>query len=719
MKKQLIILFLVYSYFFFPPVVRADSPEIATLPVDQPVIVNGDTVEYLTENKEVQATGKVVVNYQSTVLSCDKLSVNTQTKDAVAEGHVRIEDAKGIMEGEKITYNFNTKAGIIQEAGFMSPPYFGKAEKLDKLGDNHFSAVNGYATTCDFDQPHFRIKSKKIDMYPGDKIQSKNDLLYFGKTPVFYTPFYNHSLKDPLMHVQLFPGYSKAWGPFLLSAWRANLADNVNSRIYLDYRQRRGFASGIGGNYQDTSVGQGDLKFYYTQERPRDLLEEQPGEFERYFARWRHRWEIGPKTTLTNEYFKITDSKRALLGSDYNVLKDYFPREYEKDSYPLSYSLLSHSFSQSSINVMAQKRINNWYDSPQVEKLPEVTYNLPSVQIGEVPLYFEHTSQAASYNMKHKAPAAENEDYQSKRLDTFNKVSLPMKISFIDFTPFSAIRETYYDEDINSSSIAPRSVFYAGTEASTKFYRTFDVKSGLMNMDINGLRHIVTPKASYNYNDDPTIPASRLKQIDTVDAIAFNNSASLELSNKLQTKRNEQSVDLANFIINNTYTFYTRQKKAGFLGDYLFKLELLPYSWLRINSDAVFNHKQDNFTNLNYDINFNFASERTVGLGQRFQKGGSKELTLGSDWRLTPKWKLHLYERYKISDVVESNRERMILQEYGFERDLHCWLFDITYSIEKEHGHTIWCIFKLKAFPEVAIDFDTNYHAPKPGSGKN
>ncbi|MFH0828465.1 MAG: LPS export ABC transporter periplasmic protein LptC, partial [Candidatus Omnitrophota bacterium] len=201
MKKQLLILFLLCSYFFFPPVVRADSPEIATLPVDQPVIVNGDTVEYLTENKEVQATGKVVVNYQGTVLSCDKLSVNTQTKDAVAEGHVRIEDAKGIMEGEKITYNFNTKTGTIQEAGFMSPPYFGKAEKLDKLSDNHFSAVNGYATTCDFDQPHFRIKSKKIDMYPGDKIQSKNDLLYLGKVPVFYTPFYNHSLKDPLMHV--------------------------------------------------------------------------------------------------------------------------------------------------------------------------------------------------------------------------------------------------------------------------------------------------------------------------------------------------------------------------------------------------------------------------------------------------------------------------------------------------------------------------------------
>ncbi len=714
MKKKLFFLVLISFCFLLPAIGWADSPEIATVPVDQPVIVNGDTVEYLADNKEVQASGKVVVDYKGTILRCDKLTVNTQTKDAVAEGHVRIEDPKSTMEGEKIIYNFNTKIGTVANASFISPPYFGKAQKVDKVSDTHFIAAKGYATTCDFDRPHFRIKSKKIDMYPGDKIQTKNDVLYLGRVPVFYTPFFNHSLKDPFMHVQLTPGYSKDWGPFLLSAWRCNLTENVKGRIYLDQRQKRGFGSGLGLNYKDTAVGRGDFKFYYIQERPRNLLEDQPGEFQRYFARWRHKWDIDDRTSLINEYNKIVDSKRMLMGTEYNVLKDYFPREYEKDSLPLSYTQFSHSFSQSSVNVLFQKRINRWYDET-IEKLPEVNYSLPSLQIGELPLYFDNSSQAVSFNVKQPVPSPSTDDVSLNRLDTYNKLSLPVKISFIDFTPFVATRETFYDKDASGSSIAPRTVFYTGTEASTKFYRVFDVKSDFLNLDVNGLRHIITPRVSYNYNHDPTIPNSRLKQLDTIDAISLNNSAALELSNKLQTKRDNKTIDLANFIINNTYTFYTREKKAGVLGDYLFKLELLPYSWMSFISDATYNHKQDDFTSINYNINFNFAPQRSIGFGQRYQQRGGNELTLGSDWRLTPKWKFHLYERYKAYDVAD-NRQRLVAQEYGIERDLHCWIFNITHTIEKEHGRTVWLIFKLKAFPEVAIDYDTNYNAPKPGA---
>ncbi len=143
MKKKLFFLVLISFCFLLPAIGWADSPEIATVPVDQPVIVNGDTVEYLADNKEVQASGKVVVDYKGTILRCDKLTVNTQTKDAVAEGHVRIEDPKSTMEGEKIIYNFNTKIGTVANASFISPPYFGKAQKVDKVSDTHFIAAKG------------------------------------------------------------------------------------------------------------------------------------------------------------------------------------------------------------------------------------------------------------------------------------------------------------------------------------------------------------------------------------------------------------------------------------------------------------------------------------------------------------------------------------------------------------------------------------------------
>jgi lipopolysaccharide assembly outer membrane protein LptD (OstA) len=727
MKKSSVILFLACSCFLFSAAVWADSPEIATVPVDQPVTVNGDTVEYLTESKEVQASGKVVVDYQGTVLSCDKLTVNTQTKDAVAEGHVRIVDAKGVMEGEKITYNFTTKIGAVQNASFTSPPFFGRTEKAEKINESHFKASRGYSTTCDFDRPHFRVKSKNIDMYPGNKIIARDNTLCLGPVPTASLPYWSQSLKDRSMIVQLSPGYSKDWGGYLLSSYRHNLADNVTGRLYLDYRDRLGFAEGFGVNFAKTQFGSGDFKFFYTQERPK--AEDEKGEFERYFVRFRHKWNIDPKTTLIEEYYKIEDSKRSLLGSDYSMLKDYFPREYDADSQPKSYSLFTHSFSQSSFNLLVQERINTWYDDPQLEKLPEVNYSLPNVQIGELPLYFDHTSQVGAYEMKHKAPAAPNADYQATRIDTFNKISLPIKVSFIDFTPFAGTRETFYDKDINGEHVSPRTVFYAGSNASTKFYRIYDAKTNFLNLDISGLRHIVTPQVSYNYNPEPTVSASRLKQFDSVDSIDLNNSATFMLSNKLQTKRNGAPVDLVDFIVSTAYYFRKITNTADFntdtltssetdkeLGNYFLKLELNPYSWMSVHSDAEYDRRNDNFANINYDLTFNPEKDRTLAFGQRVAKGGGNDLTLGFNWRLTPKWKLHLYERYRITNDDADERKGMVKQEYGFTRDLHCWLFDLVYTAEQEHGQTVWCVFRLKAFPEASFDFSQNYGGTKSGS---
>ena len=278
-----------------------------------PVTVNGDTVEYSAENKMVTATGHVEVLYKGTRLTCKKITVNTETKDSSAEGDVRLEDEKGIIECSKMTYNFQTKAGTLIDADFRSNPYFGKAEKIDKISDAEFVALQGKMSTCNYDRPHYLIKSKKIDFFPNDKVTLKNGSFYVGRTPVSYLPQYIQSLKDPLMHVQLMPGSRKTWGPYLLSAWRYNITENIRGRVYLDYRQKLGLATGFGINYITRQFGKGDFKFYYTDEKPKDLPQANLSEFQRYFTRLRHKWDIDARTNLTAEYYKIIDEKRSVV----------------------------------------------------------------------------------------------------------------------------------------------------------------------------------------------------------------------------------------------------------------------------------------------------------------------------------------------------------------------------------------------------------------------
>ncbi|TBR16264.1 LPS-assembly protein LptD, partial [bacterium] len=238
-----------------------------------PVTVNGDNVEYSPETKEVSATGNVQVDYKGTKLTSDKLIVNTETKDAKTEGPTRVEDNDAVVEGSQISYNFANKTGIITDARFRSYPYFGKAKEMKKVSDKEFVGYRGYATTCEMDFPHYRIGSKRINLFPNDKIKTRHDKFYLGNLPVAYMPFYNHSLKDPMFHIQMTPGKSKAWGPYLLTATRYNITDKVTGRVYYDQRSRIGNAQGFGANYDTGLFGKGDFKFYYTQERSPDFKE--------------------------------------------------------------------------------------------------------------------------------------------------------------------------------------------------------------------------------------------------------------------------------------------------------------------------------------------------------------------------------------------------------------------------------------------------------------
>ena len=688
----------------------------------EPIIVNGDTVEYGADNKEVTATGNVEVDYKGAKLTCDKLTVNMQTKVGSAEGHARLDDKKGIIEGQRIVYDFQNKTGTIFDANFRANPYFGKASKVEKVNDNEFMALNGYATTCDFDHPHFRIGSKEIKIFPQDKIQTKDDAFYVGDTPLVRLSNFNRSLKDISMHQQLVPGYRKEWGPFLLSAWRYNLTDYLNARVFLDYRYKLGLGEGFGLNSNTPNFGKGDFKFYYTDEHPQNPSPNTPTDLERYLTRFRYQWNIDNQTSFVSEFYKIVDEKRKTVDPQTNLLKDYFFREYESDSQPPTYATLHHNFTHSSLDFTLQDRTNHYFD--QINKLPELRYTLPSLKLGSGPFYFQNNTIAGGYDKKAITSPVTTDDQSATRLDTTNKLSLPTKVSFLMVNPFVGNEETIYDKGPNGLNLPIRTIFLSGVDVSTKFYRLLNVKSNMLGMDINGLRHIITPAVGYAYNHTPTIPASNLTQIDAIDSLGPFNGMNLGLSNKLQTKHNGVSTDLVDALVTTSYLFKpkTGDKRGSSFQDVLFDIKLLPYSWLRLDTTATYKHSgprddtgYKHFSDVNYDVSFNWAKERTLGIGQRYLRKGGDQITSYYTWRFSPKWKFLMYQRLEIGHdqtLPRGLREH----EYTLSRDLHCWTVDCTLNLRRSGGGaTIWLVFRLKAFPESEFSFRQSYSPPKTG----
>lgn len=729
----------------------------------QPIIVNGDNVEYSTEAQEVTAQGNVEIIYAGSKLTCKKLTVNTQTKEGVAEGNARLEDESGIVEGDKIIYDFQTKTGTIIQAGFRSNPFFGKARKIERLNDSEFVARYGYITTCDYDKPHYRIVSKQTRVFSGDRIQTKDDIFYLGAFPLLYLPRFNYATEDPMMHVAIVPGKRKDWGPYVLSSWKYSLTDNLNGRVYLDYRNKLGLAEGLGLNYTTPYFGNGDYKFYYTNEQPSNISDTaERTEFQRYLMRWRHKWDMDERTNFVSEFNEIGDKKRKYFDPASNILKDYFYREYEKDSQPATYALFHHSFSYSAVDLLAQKRVNHWYND--LDELPQVKYTLPGVRLGDTPFYFENNSVFANFNKKATTAPTSPDDVTVARLDTINKLSMPLKAAFLNFTPFVQNREVAYDQGADGQVLPVNTIFYAGADLSTKFYKTSNLKTNFLGLGLDGLRHIITPTVGYSYNHTPTIYYTHLKQIDGTDMLTSSNAANLGLSNKLQTKRKdkngkETTVDFVDFNITTSYAFAPRivygmvpvpnptsdpnapivyqagtaNKLGASLSDIILKYKILPYSWLRIEGDATYKHSgvagdpnydnYNHFSNVNYDINFDLAPERSFGLGQRYQRKGGNQLTASLNWRFNPKWRFSVYERYNLKKYGDTSTYTVnefgrgsLEQEYSLSRDLHCWEMTLTFNTSRVSGSGIFIIFRLKAFPGMEFNFNQSYNKPKSGA---
>jgi hypothetical protein len=107
-----------------------------------------------------------------------------------------------------------------------------------------------------------------------------------------------------------------------------------------------------------------------------------------------------------------------------------------------------------------------------------------------------------------------------------------------------------------------------------------------------------------------------------------------------------------------------------------------------------------------------------LGIGQRYQRKGGNEITYSFQWRINPKWKFSVYNRYELGHDPTLKRG-FKEQEYTVSRDLHCWDMDISLNNKKDDGTTLWLVFRLKAFPEGEFGFNQSYNKPESGSQSN
>lgn len=707
------IIFVLIMFFL-------SSPALASEPISkEPIVVNGDSVEYYHEKKQVIGTGNISITYKDVVLTCDKITVYLDTREGIAEGNVRVNQKGAYFSGDKMNYNFDTRKGSVINGYLSTKPFYGRAKEVEKVANkDQYNLERGYATTCDLDKPHYRVQSRRIEIYPDDKVVAKHILLFVGNVPVLYLPYYVQPLQGAKKtNLTIIPGESKDWGYYVLTSYRYYFNEAFRGDILLDYRAKKGLAEGINHYYKVDDLGEGAFKFYYTHEND-TLAYDRSEDMEvknRYRYQARHRWDMGKgtDTVATLEFNKL---------SDRDVIKDYFYNEYEELGDPDNYISFITAKRDYTTEFLVRKRFDKFLTV--VERLPEYSIEIPNYNIGNTPLYYKASASGTYLNMAFDNTTINppQKDLSTVRLDAYNQLAYAAKFfKALNVTPYGGVRETYYSRNKWGTTNQIRTIFNAGVDNSIKFYKVYDVESDFLGLDIHALRHVITPSANYYFTHQPTISTDNLVIFDEIDSLDTQNGVKLALENRLQTKRMSgdqmKSVDLATLIVSTDYMFRLKKQsmdlKSNKFHNIDFQLELIPYSWAYLQSKVTVDTKRQLVETASFDLVTTGGEKWSVASSYRFEDaetGKSNLITLDAAYKINDKWRVRAYERF---NLLKSSIEE---QEYSIIRDLHCWVAEFIYDIKDFKDQTFWFVLRLKAFPEYPIGVRRTYSRPRFGS---
>jgi hypothetical protein len=239
-----------------------------------------------------------------------------------------------------------------------------------------------------------------------------------------------------------------------------------------------------------------------------------------------------------------------------------------------------------------------------------------------------------------------------------------------------------------------RGQFKTGMDMTTHFYRVWNYKSKKWGVEINGLRHVVTPSVTYAYARRPTITPNHFYPFDGIDGLDRSQHVLFSLENKLQTKRNNVSVDLIRTIVESDYNLLKSEPGRTF-GPVRSTIEINPLDWWTWSMDQSYDPKKKHWNYANIDTYIRNGSKWQLGLGKRFAHHMNDELSAMFMYRVNPKWKFKIDNRFILS------RGSIQQENYILTRDLHEWEMDISYSQERGVGATFLVTFRLKAFPSM------------------
>jgi LPS-assembly protein len=739
MSKLSPIAALIFLAVFFSFSALADEPqtvEVGALNQIEP----GASAGVIEMHGDIcVATNGFFVRYGDSLLMADSGTINQTTGDTKADGHVRIEQGGMLWVGDHIDYNYKTHQMRAEQFRMGRPPVFATGHSLQGNTTNKtYTAQHALITTDDVKDPAFYIRAQRIRIVPGQYLEAWNAVVFADGVPAFYFPYYKRNLGPHPNNWGFVPGYSSDFGPFLLSTYTWWWSDALDGALHADYRGKRGPGIGPDLNLHLDRWGNATFKYYYTHDgSPNTSLNTNnfptlTGPIPENRQRLYFGWQATPATNL---------NLKALVNyqSDPLMLHDFFEGEYAYNPQPNTFVEANKYSDNWSLSALATPQVNDFFD--QVERLPDVKLTGWRQQVLDTPVYYESESSAGYYRLRlaetNSLFAGTNGpgfNYSAARADTFQQLLIPETLfGWLNVTPRVGGRLTYYGHETGpagTNSETYRKVFNTGLDVSFKSSRLW---SGATNslLDIDGLRHIVEPSASYAFVPNPSTQPPQLPQFDSqsssilllpiqfpayndIDSIDSENVIRFGLRNTLQTKRGGELQNMLDWNLLLDWRLHHNSNQDTF-DDFYSGLTFRPRDWISLESQTRYSINDGHFNLAYHQVTFTPNERWSWSVGHIYTRNGfvdngDNQFSSTLFLRVTDNWGLRTQHNFNAMDG------RLQDQFYTVYRDLRSWTGALTLRVTDNgngsENYTVAFSFSIKAHPRHAVGADavTPYH---------
>jgi len=699
--------------------------------IQQPWKIEADEITYDRRLDQYTARGNVKISKNDKQLTADFIEFDHKTMHAYAQGNVVLTVGQDILSGSHMEIDLDRQVGSIENAYlFLKENNFHiTAHKIQKTGENTYRIDEATLTSCDGENPDWKITGKDIKIKEDGSGTAKHAIMRVKDIPVLYSPYFYYPANRDRQSGFLMPEFASSdrKGTEYSQPFFWAISDSSDATFYASYMSKRGFKLGAEYRYILSERSQGAIMLdgfhdrkvddgtgdssdrYGFLDEPVDVLRTNEN---RFWFRASHQqqlpYDIFAKLDL--DIVKDQDYLREFpVGyMGYENTEKYFLKEFHRqlDDYndPLRVNRLNLNRIWPKFSFNFEPRWNddtrrNGNTSRTLQRLPFIGFDGAKQKILNSSLYLDLESQY-NYFWRDEGP-------RGQRIDVHPRFYVPFRVSnYLTIEPSAGLRETAYrldkknfGDESSNSQWSHRELFDTRLDFFTEISKVFDLEGQLFEK----IKHTIRPQVTHEFVPDAN--QGGLPNFDPIDRIDETHKIIYSLTNTLTSKSKQvddkpgiskQATTRAGIFqtpVDYNYTDFFRlqveqsydfEKSKRAFAPISARLDIIPGKYIWLDADAAWSLYDNEFLSHNLQASLWDNRGDELYVDYRYAKN-SKEIDINETIQsIYGKVTLQLTDRLSINADHEQNIEKSlrIRTGAGFFYQARCWSVGFKYTDE-------------------------------------